>query len=51
MPAWSPILVQNIEIHALGFVLRRLQLNRHRDTEVAPHRHDHAQLILYLSGE
>lgn len=51
MPAWSPILVQKIEIHALGFVLRKLQLNRHRDTEVANHAHDYAQLILYLSGE
>lgn len=51
MRAWTPLLVQNIEVHALGFVLRKLQLNRHRDAEVAPHRHDHAQLILYLSGE
>lgn len=49
--AWSPILVQKIEIHALGFVLRKLQLNRHRDTEVRSHHHDWAQLILYLSGE
>src|SRR5215216_5306916 len=51
MLAWSPILIQQIEIHALGFVLRKLQLNRHRETEVAPHRHHYAQLILYLSGE
>lgn len=51
MLAWSPILVQKIEIHALGFVLRKLQLNRHRATEISPHRHDWAQLILYLSGE
>jgi AraC-like DNA-binding protein len=51
MLAWSPILVQKIEIHALGFVLRKLQLNRHRDAEVSPHAHDCAQLILYLSGE
>jgi AraC-like DNA-binding protein len=51
MRAWSPILVQNIEIHALGFVLRKLQLNRHRDAEVALHRHEFAQLVLYLSGE
>lgn len=51
MLAWSPLLVQKIEIHALGFVLRKLQLNRHRDAEVAPHRHDYAQLILYLTGE
>jgi AraC-like DNA-binding protein/mannose-6-phosphate isomerase-like protein (cupin superfamily) len=51
MLAWSPILIQQIEIHALGFVLRKLQLNRHRETEVAPHRHKYAQLILYLSGE
>ncbi|MFI5358225.1 MAG: helix-turn-helix domain-containing protein [Opitutales bacterium] len=51
MPAWSPILIQKIEIHALGFVLRKLQLNRHRDAEVAPHRHHYAQLILYLAGE
>lgn len=51
MLAWSPLLVQKIEIHALDFVLRQLQLNRHRDAEVAPHGHDHAQLILYLSGE
>lgn len=51
MPAWSPILVQQIAIHALGFVLRRLQLNRHGDAEVASHSHGHAQLILYLSGE
>lgn len=51
MLAWSPILIQKIEIDALGFVLRKLQLNRHRDTEVAPHAHSHAQLILYLTGE
>ncbi len=51
MLAWSPILVQKIEIQALGFVLRKLQLNRHRDTEVTSHRHDFAQLILYLAGE
>jgi AraC-like DNA-binding protein len=51
MLAWSPILIQKIEIHALGFVLRKLQLNRHRDAEVSPHAHDCAQLILYLSGE
>lgn len=51
MPAWSPLLVQKIEIHALGFVLRKLQLNRHRDAEVAPHHHGFAQLILYLTGE
>ncbi|MBI5766206.1 MAG: AraC family transcriptional regulator [Verrucomicrobia bacterium] len=51
MLAWSPLLIQQIEIHALGFVLRKLQLNRHRDAEVAPHGHAFAQLILYLSGE
>ncbi len=51
MRAWQPLLVQKIEIHALDFVLRKLQLNRHRDSEVATHAHDHAQLILYLSGE
>lgn len=51
MLAWSPLLVQKIEIHALGFVLRKLQLNRHRDAEVASHHHEHAQLILYLTGE
>lgn len=51
MNAWSPLLVQKIEIHALGFVLRKLQLNRHRATEVATHSHDCAQLILYLGGE
>ena len=51
MLAWSPILIQQIEIHALGFVLRKLQLNRHREAEVASHAHDYAQLILYLSGE
>jgi len=51
MLAWQPLLIQKIEIHALDFVLRKLQLNRHRDAEVAPHDHDYAQLILYLSGE
>lgn len=51
MLAWSPILIQKIEIHALRFVLRKLQLNRHRHAEVAPHGHPFAQLILYLSGE
>jgi AraC-like DNA-binding protein len=51
MLAWSPLLIQKIEIHALGFVLRKLQLNRHREAEVAPHSHEHAQLILYLTGE
>ena len=51
MLAWSPILIQKIEIHALGFVLRKLQLNRHRNVEVGPHAHDCVQLILFLSGE
>ncbi len=51
MLAWSPILIQKIEIHALGFVLRKLQLNRHRDAEVALHSHPYSQLILYLAGE
>ncbi len=51
MLAWSPLLIQKIEIHALGFVLRKLQLNRHRDAEVASHRHPFHQLILYLAGE
>lgn len=51
MLAWSPILIQKIEIQALGFVLRKLQLNRHRETEVSAHAHAYAQLILYLSGE
>jgi AraC family transcriptional activator of pobA len=51
MLAWSPILVQQIEIHALGFVLRQLQLNRHRAAEVAPHTHAYTQVILYLGGE
>lgn len=51
MLAWSPLLIQKIEIHALGFVLRKLQLNRHRDAEVASHQHPFHQLILYLSGE
>ncbi len=51
MLAWNPLLIQKIEIHALGFVLRKLQLNRHRDAEVESHGHDYAQLILYLTGE
>lgn len=51
MPAWSPLLIQKIEIHALGFALRKLQLNRHRDAEVEPHDHAYAQLILFLTGE
>jgi AraC family transcriptional activator of pobA len=51
MLAWSPLLVQKIEIHALGFVLRKLQLNRHREAEVAAHHHPYHQLILYLAGE
>lgn len=51
MLAWSPLLIQKIEIHALGFVLRKLQLNRHRETEVSTHNHPYNQLILYLSGE
>lgn len=50
MLAWSPLLIQKIEIHALGFVLRKLQLNRHRLAEVAAHTHPYAQLILYLAG-
>jgi AraC-like DNA-binding protein len=51
MLAWSPLLIQKIEIHALGFVLRKLQLNRHRETEVSTHCHPYNQLILYLAGE
>jgi hypothetical protein len=31
--------------------LRKLQLNRHREAEVAAHRHPYTQLILYLAGE
>ncbi len=51
MLAWSPILIQKIEIQALGFVLRKLQLNRHREGEVKPHTHEFTQLILFLSGQ
>jgi len=51
MLAWQPLLIQKIEIHALNFVLLKLQLNRHRDAEVVAHDHGFAQLILYLSGE
>lgn len=51
MLGWSPILIQKIEIQALGFVLRKLQLNRHREAEVAEHSHPFTQLILYLTGE
>lgn len=51
MLAWSPLLVQKIEIQALGFVLRKLQLNRHRMTEVKSHTHPYCQLILYLTGD
>lgn len=51
MLAWSPILVRQIRIHALGFVLRKLQLNRHRQAEVSTHAHEFTQLILYLAGE
>jgi AraC-like DNA-binding protein len=50
MPAWSPILVQKVEIQALNLSIRKLQLNRHRLAEVHPHNHDSPQIILYLSG-
>jgi AraC-like DNA-binding protein len=50
MRAWSPLLIQKIEFHARGYVLRKLQLNRHRQTEIAPHTHSCHQLILYLAG-
>lgn len=50
MPAWSPILVQKVEIQALNLSIRKLQLNRHRLAEVHPHSHDSPQIILYLSG-
>ena len=36
MPAWSPILVQKVEIQALNLSIRKLQLNRHRLSEVHP---------------
>ena len=51
MLAWSPLLIQKIEIAALGFGLRKLQLNRHRAAEVGAHGHGYAQVILYLAGE
>ncbi|MBL4575481.1 MAG: helix-turn-helix domain-containing protein [Opitutaceae bacterium] len=51
MLAWSHILVQKIEIQALNLSLKKLQLNRHRLSEVKSHHHDFSQLILYLSGE
>jgi AraC-like DNA-binding protein len=50
MPAWSPILVQKVEIQALNLSIRKLQLNRHRLAEVRAHSHDSPQIILYLSG-
>ena len=50
MLAWSPILIQRLDLHTPDLVLRKLQLNRHRDTEVAEHTHAFAQLILYLDG-
>jgi AraC-like DNA-binding protein len=51
MLAWSHILVQKIEIQALNLSLKKLQLNRHRLSEVKSHHHNFSQLILYLSGE
>lgn len=48
---WSPLLVQQIELRALGFVLHTLRLNRHRETEVKEHHHSFDQLILYVSGQ
>lgn len=50
MLAWSPILVQKVEIQALNLSIRKLQVNRHRLSEVRSHRHDTPQIILYLSG-
>ncbi len=50
MLAWSHILVQKIEIQALNLSLKKLQLNRHRLSEVKSHHHNFSQLILYLSG-
>ncbi|MEZ5276373.1 MAG: AraC family transcriptional regulator [Opitutaceae bacterium] len=50
MPAWSPILVQKVEIQALNLSIRKLQLNRHRQAEVGLHHHETPQIILYLSG-
>ncbi len=50
MLAWSPILVQKVEIQALDLSIKKLQVNRHRLSEVRSHRHSFPQIILYLSG-
>ena len=44
--------VANVQ-ESMAKVERRAELaeKRHRDAEVASHGHDHAQLILYLTGE
>jgi AraC-like DNA-binding protein/quercetin dioxygenase-like cupin family protein len=51
MLAWRSILVQKVEIQALGFSLKKLQLHRHRRSEIKVHGHPYAQLLLYLTGE
>lgn len=51
MLAWSSLLVQKIDLRLRGLVIRKLQVNRHRIAEVAPHAHAHGQAILFLSGE
>jgi AraC-like DNA-binding protein len=51
MLAWSSLLVQKIDLRVRGLAIRRLRINRHRVAEVAPHRHEHGQAILFLSGE
>jgi len=50
MLAWSSLLVQKIDLRLRGLAIRKLRINRHRVTEVAPHAHQHDQAILFLSG-
>ncbi|TVR52155.1 MAG: AraC family transcriptional regulator [Puniceicoccaceae bacterium] len=50
MRGWSPVLVQRTDLRVRGIELLSLHVNRHRLAEVRPHTHDHAQIILYLTG-
>jgi len=51
MRNYRPLLIQDIGIRVQGVTVHRLRLNRHTpEAQWTSHSHDHAQLLIYLSG-
>ena len=48
----QPLLLRNLQLRCGDWSIRSLRVNRHLQPfdRVAPHRHPHGQLLLYLRG-